>query len=79
MLGLLTRNLEPGTNMTQMHFCPTMPSCFPPKTAGHSIFGPQSDIPGGIVRTDPSQVNTISPTIVNQQNYFEMVFCYVHK
>ena len=30
-----------------------------PKSAGHSIFGPPSDILGGIIRTDPSQVNTL--------------------
>ena len=28
-------------------------------TAGHSIFGPPSDILGGIIRTDPSQINII--------------------
>ena len=52
-LGLLTRNLEPGTNMTQVHFCPPHAQLFSPKTAGDSIFGPSSDILGGIIRTDP--------------------------
>ena len=44
VLTLLTRNLEPGTNMTQMHFMSHHAQLLSPKTAGHSIFGPPSDI-----------------------------------
>ena len=32
---------------------------FPPKTAGHSMFGPLCDIIGGIISTDPSQINRL--------------------
>ena len=58
MLGLLTRNLEPGTNMTQMHFFPPCRAVFPQNSWAFILFGPPSDILEGIIRTDPSQVNT---------------------
>ena len=49
-----TRNLHDTDAILSHHA-----QLFSPKTAAHSIFGPPSDILGGIIRTDPSQVNTI--------------------
>ena len=48
-----------AVNMTQMHFLSHHAQLFSPKTAGHSIIGPPSDILEFFIRTDPSQVNTL--------------------
>ena len=58
-LVLLIRKQEPGTNMTRTHFMSLYDQLLSPKTAGHSIFGPPCDIIGGIISTDPSQVNRL--------------------
>ena len=50
---------------------------FSPKTAGHSIFGPPSDIMGVI--SDPSQVNTLFTHYSKSAKLFLNGIYYVHK